>query len=104
MDVGIPGGIIGWIASTFMGWIPGKGMVETRGLFRTWWIHFLSDVAIGLFLRGTEMLRYRVEFRILGVWSGAVAQLGERLVRNEEVVGSTPISSTGDGEYQACKP
>jgi hypothetical protein len=27
--------------------------------------------------------------------SGAVAQLGERLVRNEEVVGSTPISSTG---------
>ena len=25
---------------------------------------------------------------------GAVAQLGERLVRNEEVVGSTPISST----------
>jgi hypothetical protein len=26
---------------------------------------------------------------------GAVAQLGERLVRNEEVVGSIPISSTG---------
>ena len=25
---------------------------------------------------------------------GAVAQLGERLVRNEEVVGSIPISST----------
>ena len=25
---------------------------------------------------------------------GAVAQLGERLVRNEEVVGSNPISST----------
>ncbi len=25
---------------------------------------------------------------------GAVAQLGERLVRNEEVVGSTPIGST----------
>ena len=35
--------------------------------------------------------------------SGAVAQLGERLVRNEEVVGSIPISSTveaGD-EYHA---
>ena len=27
-------------------------------------------------------------------YQGAVAQLGERLVRNEEVVGSTPISST----------
>jgi hypothetical protein len=24
----------------------GKGMVETRGLFWTWWIHFLSDIAI----------------------------------------------------------
>ena len=27
-------------------------------------------------------------------YSGAVAQLGERLVRNEEAVGSIPISST----------
>ena len=47
---GIPGGMIGGIASTFMGWILGKGMVETRGLFSTWWIHFLSDVAIFVFL------------------------------------------------------
>src|ERR1035437_9813501 len=29
-----------------------------------------------------------------GVWWGAVAQLGERLVRNEEVSGSIPLSST----------
>jgi hypothetical protein len=28
------------------------------------------------------------------VWWGAVAQLGERLVRNEEVSGSIPLSST----------
>jgi hypothetical protein len=27
-------------------------------------------------------------------WWGAVAQLGERLVRNEEVSGSIPLSST----------
>jgi hypothetical protein len=27
-------------------------------------------------------------------WCGAVAQLGERLVRNEEVSGSIPLSST----------
>src|ERR1700712_4160540 len=27
-------------------------------------------------------------------WNGAVAQLGERLVRNEEVSGSIPLSST----------
>ena len=43
---GTPGGIVGGIASIFMGWILGKGMLETRGLFWTWWIHFLSDVAI----------------------------------------------------------
>jgi hypothetical protein len=33
-----------------MGWILGKGMVETRGLFWTWWIHFLSDSAIFTFI------------------------------------------------------
>ena len=47
---GTPGGILGGMASIFMGWILVKGMVETRGLFWTWWIHFLSDIAIFLFL------------------------------------------------------
>ncbi len=47
---GTPGGILGGIVSIFMGWILGKGMLETRGLFWTWWIHFLSDVAIFAFL------------------------------------------------------
>ena len=47
---GTPGGIVGGILSIFMGWILGKGMVETRGLFWSWWIHFLSDVAIFVFL------------------------------------------------------
>jgi Type II CAAX prenyl endopeptidase Rce1-like len=47
---GVPGGIVGGIASIFIGWILGKGMLETRGLFWTWWIHFLSDVAIFTFL------------------------------------------------------
>jgi hypothetical protein len=47
---GTPGGILGGIASIFMGWILGKGMVETRGLFWSWWIHFLSDIAIFSFL------------------------------------------------------
>jgi len=47
---GTPGGILGSMASIFMGWILVKGMVETRGLFWTWWIHFLSDIAIFLFL------------------------------------------------------
>jgi hypothetical protein len=43
---GSPGGIVGGIASIFMGWILGKAMLETRGLFWAWWIHFLSDVVI----------------------------------------------------------
>lgn len=47
---GTPGGLLGGILSIFMGWILGKGMLETRGLFWTWWIHFLSDVAIFTFL------------------------------------------------------
>ena len=32
------------------------------------------------------------------VWWGAVAQLGERLVRNEEVSGSIPLSSTNNND------
>jgi hypothetical protein len=47
---GTPGGLLGGVLSIFMGWILGKGMLETRGLFWTWWIHFLSDVAIFTFL------------------------------------------------------
>jgi membrane protease YdiL (CAAX protease family) len=47
---GAPGGIVGAILSIFMGWILGKAMLETRGLFWAWWIHFLSDVAIFSFL------------------------------------------------------
>jgi hypothetical protein len=47
---GIPGGILGAIASIFMGWILSKAMVETRGLFWSWWIHLLSDIVIFSFL------------------------------------------------------
>ncbi|MHB8135114.1 MAG: CPBP family intramembrane glutamic endopeptidase [Anaerolineaceae bacterium] len=47
---GVPGGLVGGVLSIFMGWILGKGMVETRGFFWTWWIHLLSDIAIFSFL------------------------------------------------------
>ncbi|MBX7244273.1 MAG: CPBP family intramembrane metalloprotease [Candidatus Sumerlaeaceae bacterium] len=53
---GTPGGLMGGIASIFMGWILGKAMLETRGLFWAWWIHFLSDVVIFTFLTAA-MLR-----------------------------------------------
>lgn len=47
---GVPGGLVGAALSVFMGWILGKAMIETRGLFWAWWIHFLSDVVIFAFL------------------------------------------------------
>jgi membrane protease YdiL (CAAX protease family) len=47
---GTPGGLLGGILSIFMGWILGRGMVETRGLLWAWWIHFLADIAIFVFL------------------------------------------------------
>lgn len=43
---GVPGGMLGAAASVFMGWLLSKAMLETRGLFWPWFIHFLSDVAI----------------------------------------------------------
>lgn len=47
---GIPGGLVGALLSIFMGWILGKAMLETRGMFWPWVIHFLSDVVIFAFL------------------------------------------------------
>jgi membrane protease YdiL (CAAX protease family) len=47
---GIPYGIIGVILAGFMGWFLGKSMLETRGLWWAWFIHFLQDVWIFLFL------------------------------------------------------
>src|SRR6516162_10503736 len=40
------------------------------------------------------MARTRWRLRMRAPFGGAVAQLGERLVRNEEVRGSTPLGST----------
>lgn len=47
---GIPYGIIGVILATFLGWLLGKSMLETRGLFWAWFLHFLQDVLIFGFL------------------------------------------------------
>jgi hypothetical protein len=47
---GVPYGIIGVILAGFMGWLLGKSMLETRGLWWAWFIHFLQDVWIFLFL------------------------------------------------------
>jgi hypothetical protein len=34
----------------FLGWFLGKSMLETRGLFWAWFIHFWQDVLIFAFL------------------------------------------------------
>ncbi len=47
---GTPGGLGGAVLSVFMGYILSKAMIETRGLFWPWLIHFLSDVVIFAFL------------------------------------------------------
>jgi hypothetical protein len=33
-----------------MGWVLAKAMLETRGFFWSWWIHFLQDVVIFIFI------------------------------------------------------
>lgn len=43
---GVPGGIFGVLAAGFLGWLLAKSIIETRGLFWAWFIHFLQDVII----------------------------------------------------------
>jgi membrane protease YdiL (CAAX protease family) len=47
---GVPYGILGVAMATFLGWLLGKAMVETRGFFWAWLIHFLQDVLIFSFM------------------------------------------------------
>lgn len=47
---GFPSGVIGVILSGFLGWFLGKSMLETKGIFVAWLVHFLTDVPIFLFL------------------------------------------------------
>ncbi len=45
---GSPAGIPGFLMTALLGWILGKSMIETRGLFWPWLIHFLPDVVVFL--------------------------------------------------------
>jgi membrane protease YdiL (CAAX protease family) len=47
---GVPYGVIGVVMAGFLGWLLGKSMLETRGLWWAWFIHFLQDVWIFSFL------------------------------------------------------
>jgi len=47
---GVPYGLIGVLLAGFLGWVLGKSMLETQGLFWAWLIHFCQDVVIFSFL------------------------------------------------------
>ena len=47
---GIPNGVPGVLLSGFLGWFLGKSLVETKGFFWAWLIHFLPDALIFTFL------------------------------------------------------
>lgn len=47
---GVPYGIIGVLMAGFLGWLLGKSMLETRGFFWAWFIHFWQDVLIFTFM------------------------------------------------------
>lgn len=47
---GVPYGVVGVLMAGFLGWLLGKAMVETRGLFWPWLLHMLQDVFIFAFL------------------------------------------------------
>jgi hypothetical protein len=47
---GLPYGVVGVCMASFLGWILGKAMIETRGFFWAWLIHFIQDVLIFSFM------------------------------------------------------
>jgi membrane protease YdiL (CAAX protease family) len=47
---GVPYGILGVILAFIPGWLIGKSMLETRGFFWAWFIHFWMDVVVFLFI------------------------------------------------------
>ena len=47
---GVPYGIVGVLMASFLGWILGKAMLETRGLGWAWFIHVIQDILIFSFM------------------------------------------------------
>jgi membrane protease YdiL (CAAX protease family) len=47
---GVPYGVLGVVMSTFLGWLLSKSMVETKGFFWPWFIHFVQDIFIFSFI------------------------------------------------------
>ena len=43
---GSPPGVVGFLMTGFLAWLIGKSMLETKGFFWAWFMHFLPDVVI----------------------------------------------------------
>jgi len=43
---GSPPGIVGLLMTGFLAWLMGKSLLETKGLFWAWFMHFLPDVVV----------------------------------------------------------
>lgn len=43
---GNPGGFFGVLMAGFLGWLLAKSILETKGIFWAWFIHFLQDIII----------------------------------------------------------
>ncbi len=43
---GSPSGLVGFLMTAFLAWLIGKSILETKGLFWGWLIHFLPDVVV----------------------------------------------------------
>lgn len=53
---GVPYGILGVIMAGGLGWLLGKSMLETKGLFWAWFIHFWQDVVIFAFIAAGSVI------------------------------------------------
>jgi membrane protease YdiL (CAAX protease family) len=47
---GVPYGVLGVVMSGGLGWMLSKSMLETKGFFWPWFIHFWQDVLIFSFM------------------------------------------------------
>jgi membrane protease YdiL (CAAX protease family) len=47
---GISSGIVWVVFAGFLGWLLGKSMLETKGIFWAWLIHFIEDIPIYFFM------------------------------------------------------
>lgn len=55
---GVPAGMIPTVLMTgFLGWLMGKSMLETRGFFWAWLIHFITDIPVFAFLAMDSVVR-----------------------------------------------